>query len=463
MPQNIEPHSIEAEQVLIGSVLVDNEAYHVLGTDLRAEHFYDPVHEAIWKNITGRIAKDHLASPITVAADFEGNDGLKDLGGSKYLVRMAAMSRVSDANNLAEMVVNLAEKRRILGYIRNVEHDLTHGGELGASVAELEMMLHETIGDTADPRSMSFLRAQMEAIGHMQQINEGETVSVPTGISALDDLVTFAPKRYTILGGSTSMGKSALAIWLTYAAAKQGYGVGFDSLEMPETDIANRLNSIESRVPYKAMDRPQSDNVFHEVIEAARRLEAMPVEIFSDRVRDVPSILSEAKRLKHKWQPNDKFKGLRLLVVDYLQLVRGKGESQFVRLSQVANDLKQVAKMLDVHVLALAQVDRKISASDDYKIARPKLAHLRGSGDLENAPDNVIFIHRPEYYLKRQTPPDKPEDRADWEQEVSSWAGKAEIIVEKARMGDIGVVQVGCDLATNRFWDLEDNQGDIEF
>jgi replicative DNA helicase len=132
--------------------------------------------------------------------------------------------------------------------------------------------------------------------------------------------------------------------------------------------------------------------------------------------------------------------------------MRGRGESQFVQLSRIANDLKQVAKQLDVHVLALAQIDRKIVEREDK---RPRLSDLRGSGDLENAPDNVMFCYRPEYYLKRQQPPKDIEKRADWEAECADWAGKAEIIIEKARMGEITSVTVGCDMGTNRFWDLE--------
>ncbi|TNE43411.1 MAG: hypothetical protein EP341_11355 [Sphingomonadales bacterium] len=276
-------------------------------------------------------------------------------------------------------------------------------------------------------------------------------------------MLSLGPKRYTILAGATSMGKTALGIWIGYAAAQAGYGVGFVTLEMPEEDLAKRVNSIVSQVPYKAYDRPMSEALFRKTIDAAKELEALPMEIFSDRVRDIPSILSEGKKLKRKMQPNGPFKGFKLLVVDYLQLVRGRGESAFVRLSQVANDLKQVAKQLDVHVIALAQIDRKIGDRGDHvNDKRPRLSDLRGSGDLENAPDNVIFIHRPEYYLSRETPPKKDEERADWLADCAHWKDKAELIIAKARMGDICSVTVKTDMATNRFEDIA-SQEDFEF
>lgn len=457
-----EPHSTEAEQMLIGAVMANNELYHQVGSIVRPEHFYDPLHGAIWSNIAQRVMRDHLASPVTLSADFEGHDGLKEVGGPSYLVKMAGMGIQSATGDMALQVVELWQKRKVLEKIRSVEHDLCHGNDLAPSVAELELMLHEAQEESTDPRSMSLFKAMTLSVQHMDDLNQGREVGIPTGLKSLDEMVTLAPKRYSVLGGSTSMGKTALGIWIMYSAAKAGAGVGFVTLEMPEQDLAKRANAIASQVPYKAMDRKTSENTFRQVVEGVKTLQDLPVEIFSEKVRDVPSILSEGKRLKRKWKPQGEFQGLKLLVIDYIQLVRGKGESSFVRLSQVANDLKQVAKMLDVHVLALAQVDRKISASGEHSEARPKLAHLRGSGDLENAPDNVLFIHRPEYFLTRQTPPQKVEERADWEAELSAWKGKAEIIIEKARMGDIGSIKVGCDMATNRFWSLED-QGDMEF
>lgn len=455
MTEQIEPHSIEAEQQVIGAVLVNNDAYHTIER-LRPDHFYEPLHARIWAHAASRIEADQLASPITAKAALEGDEGLKQLGGPGYLVRLAAAADPSAVRHYAAMVRDFHGKRAVLEEVRGIEVDLTGGGDLADAVSKLEIMLMQREDDSAAPRSMSFLKALRQSVEQMQEVREGRDVGIPTGLPSLDNMVSLSPKRYTVLGGSTSMGKTALAIWLMYTAAKAGHGVGYLTLEMGEEDIAKRLKSIESQIPYKAMDRATSDAVFRQVIEAAKAMDSLPIEIFSEKVRDVPAILSEAKRLKHRMPANDKFRGLQLLVIDYIQLVRGKGESAFVRLSQVANDLKQVAKILDVHVLALAQVDRKISASESFEMARPRLAHLRGSGDLENAPDNVMFIHRPEYYLKRQTPPQKVDERADWEADCERWKNRAEIIIEKARMGDIGAVTVGCDLATNRFWDLEE-------
>lgn len=453
--------SIEAEQQVLGAVLGVNERFHDVSGFLRPDHFWDPVHALIWKNIAARVSRDHMVSPITVSSDLIQSDGFQALGGGSYLAK--AVGNCVSSSQVAEyakMLVDLHGRRLLAGRLDQISDEVKSGREADDAAAELELLLHEREENLDEPRTMSFLKAQTRAIEQMQEVQAGGALGVPTGMKALDEVVSLNPKRYSLLGGATSMGKTGLALSIALSAARSGYGVGFVTLEMPEEDLANRINSSVSTVPYKAYDRKMSENTWRQVIGAAKELQGLPLEIFSDRVRDVPAILSEGKKLKRKMAPGANFKGFKLLVIDYIQLVRGKGESAHVRLAQVANDLKQVAKQLDVHVLALAQIDRSIGARED---TRPALRDLRGSGDLENAPDNVLFVHRPEYYLTRQTPPKKEEERADWEADLAHWRGKAEIIIGKARMGEIGSVQVACDMGTNRFFDVPDEQQGMEF
>lgn len=456
------PHSVELEQQLLGAVLSNNDRYHSVSSLVRPEDFYDPVHGAIWRNIAARIERDHLASPVTLAADIENIPGIDDLGGQKYLVRLVGCSAAGFAvGEYARELRGLSDRRTFVDRLAEVSREVGAGEDAAYGVASLETLIAEMGENSAEPRSMSLLKAHTEAAMVQNEMRQTGGNQITTGLAALDELVAFQPSRYTILAGATSMGKTALAVWLAYAAAKAGFGVGFVSLEMGERDLAARISSIDSQVPYKALDRPMSDQLFQKVIEAMKAQEAMPIEIFSARVRDVPAILSEAKRLKAKWPPHEKgFKGLKLLVVDYIQLVRGRGSNEFHALSTVANAFKQVAKQLDVHVIALAQIDRKIG---DRDVPRPRLSDLRGSGDLENAPDNVIFGFRPEYYLSRAALNEKDvEKRADIEADLERCRGKMEIIVAKARMGELGSVMVGCDMATNRFYDLV-QQGEVDF
>lgn len=459
----LKPHNIELEQQILGAVLTDNEAYHRISGIVTKEHFFDQVHAEIWRRTAERIELDHIASPVTLRTDLELHEGLKQLGGPAYLARIAAGAISSFAVvDYATHLVELARRRTLLDGFKAVADGFQSGGmDADGAVASTELMLAEQEGSRAEPRAMSLLRAHTLAIAQANEQAQGNILAVPTGLAELDEAVVLRPKRYTVLAGATSMGKTASVVHIAKAAADAGFGVGFVSLEMAEEDLANRINSIDSRIPYKVMDRPMSEGTFRKMIETAKAQEALPIEIFSEKVRDVPSILSEGKRLQRKMQARGQFKGFKLLIIDYIQLMRGKGSNEFHALSKIANDLKQVAKMLDVHVIALAQLDRKLGERED---PRPRLSDLRGSGDLENAPDNVIFVYRPEYYLERQLLNCKDiEERADLEALMLQFKGKAEFIIAKARMGELGTVTVNCDLGTNRFWDVEAPQGGFEF
>jgi replicative DNA helicase len=446
------PHNVEAEQQLLGALLTNNDLAHKVTGILKTDDFYDPVHKRVFIAAMARIERGDLASPVTLRADMEHDSGLQEIGGPAYLMRLAGAAISSFAViDFAKLIAEMARRRDLLALCEQVTARIMSDEPAGAAMADMEMFLHkqEPVGD---PRSMSLLKAHTEAIQDVYDVGRGQSPAIPSGLASLDEAVSLRRGRYTILAGSTSMGKTALAQWISYSAAKAGFGVGFVSLEMPERDLAARMNSIDSQIPYKAFERAMSENTMRKVIEAAKAQEAMPFEIFSSRVRDIPAILSEARKLKHKWPVDPRgFKGLALLVVDYIQLIRGKGRS-FDVLSEAANELKQIAKLLDVHVIALAQIDRGVMEREN---TRPGLSDLRGSGDLENAPDNVIFCHREEYFLARRPQPKKADEMADWLADLEASKGKMDLIVAKARMGELGTVKVGCDMATNRFFDLD--------
>lgn len=454
--------SPELEQQILGAVLANNDRFHEIGSIVREEHFYEHIHAAIWRNMKGRIERDHIVTPVTLASDLASHEALQSVGGKVYLARLMACSVSGFAvRDFAVMLHEMYQRRTLAGRFEQLAAELRSGRAADDAAAEVELMMMERAELSADPRTMSFNQAQMLMIEEMHEIKEGRRVGVETGLRTLDDVISLNAQHYTLLAGSTSMGKTALALHIAFSAAKAGQGVGFVTLEMPEQDLAKRVNSIESGMAYNTYDRAMSEQSFRQVVETAKAQQALPFEVFSEKVRDVPAILSEGKKVARKMQQRGL--KLKLLVVDYIQLVRGRGESAVVRLSQVANDLKQVAKQLDCHVLALAQVDRtlaKLDSWDQWAQARPGLPHLRGSGDLEMAPDNVLFVFRPQYFLTppRCTVPSDPADRADWEAEYEQWKGRAEIIIGKARMGEIGSVTVGCDLSVNRFWDLDDGQ-----
>lgn len=460
-----EPHNVELEQQIIGAVLINNELYHKVGGMVSKDHFFDPVHARIWSHMAGRIANDHLASPITIKSDMDSDEGLKELGGPTYLARLAGGAISSFAiTDYARDLIEVAERRRILAVAREIAAGIEAGGSAADAVSGMELAaMAAAEGMSTEKRSTSLLRAHSQALEQMHRARTTGEAGISSGLKSLDELLLFKPKRSTLIAGATSMGKTSLGTWITYTAAKQGYGVAFASLEMGEEDLANRLNSIDSRVPYRVMDRPMSETLFLKVVEAAKAQQTLPIEILSDRVRDIPAILSETRRLQKQWKPEGAFKGLGMLVIDYIQLIKGRGSS-FEVLSQASQAVKSISKMVDIPVVALAQVSRDMSKRES-KI--PHLGDLRGAGDLENDADNVIFCHRPSYYLERelQDPPSDIEEHADLEAAFSATKNVMDIIVAKQRMGPIGSCRVGCDMGTNRFWDLagDDGQGEIDF
>lgn len=462
--------SVEAEQQLLGAILCNNDLFHKVGSMLAADHFYEPLHGRVWKNIAGRIAADHVASPVTLKVDFEGDEALEVLGGAKYFVRMAGAAIGSFAvADYARMIADLAAKRKMVETLAQTRDAILSGLPLSDAQSELELFLHQAQGEGDMPRSMSLLAANTKSVAVLNEQYSTGRSGIPTGLDELDKLIGGLHRQeLTLIAGSTSMGKTAMGVYLAHHAATNGYGVGFASLEMSEVALAQRIGSIDSQIPYQALRHDFSEATFRKVVETVKAQEALPIYIYSDRVRDIPSIMSETKRLQRIHAPHGPFKGIGLLVLDYIQLVRGKGQNSLEVLGKVAIDAKQVAKSLDLPVVALAQVDRGIAKRESQV---PFLSDLRGSGDLEFAADNVIFCHRPAYYLERalQNPPKNIEERADMEAALSACRGTMDLIVAKQRMGPIGQCRVACDMGTNRFWNLgfsdltKTNQQEIAF
>lgn len=457
------PHNVELEQQVLGAVLSNNDLL-MKAQSVTPEHFYDPVHAAIWKNITARIARDHVATAVTVKSDLEHNTGLAELGGTQYLARLVGASvGASFIADYARELVEIADRRVMLETLQDVQERVRSGLPGSDARSELELFIHQSEAVSATPRSMSLLAAHTKSINDINERYQSGEVGLSTGLTDLDDLTGgLHPGELTLVAGSTSMGKTAMGIWLAYHAASRRAPtmVGFASLEMSEVALSQRFASIDSEIPYQALRKTISEATFRAVVEGVKKQDALPIHIYSDRVRDIPSILSESRRLQKLHPPSDLgFKGFGLLVIDYIQLVRGKGFNTAERLGQVAMDAKQVAKALSVPVVALAQVDRGLAKRDSPV---PFLADLRGSGDLEFAADNVIFTHRPEYYLERdllQNPSMPVDERADVEAALAACKGTMDLYVAKQRMGPIGKCRVRVDMGLNTFSDINQQEG----
>lgn len=449
-------YSVELEQQILGACFASKlSAEKAIGM-IKPDHFAEFVHAEIFKVIAQRHSEARAIDANLVFSDFTALRDLEKLGGKAYLVKIAA-SAVSQSmvGDYCKELILLSRKRDFAEALDAAVESLKMGKDVSDSIGIVEAQVSKLDWSDSEPKSVSILSAFTKTISRKLESLNGEEFDIPTGIKELDDYCPLLPGELTIIGGATSMGKTAFSMWLAYSAATRGHGVGVVSLEMTDERLADRILALKTKIPYKALRKDVSSKTLETLGEAANSLRDLPIQIIQSKVREIPSIISETRKLMFHWQPNGEFKGLRLLIVDYLQMVKGTGKNRHEQLNDIANELKEIAKSLNIHVVALAQVNRVLGLQDD---PRPKLSHLAGSSGLENAADNVMFCYRPEYYLSRETPPKKTEDRADWEAALSASKNVMEVIVAKQRMGEVGTKRLKCDIGTNRFWSDEDQQ-----
>ena len=268
------------------------------------------------------------------------------------------------------------------------------------------------------------------------------------------------PSHLYLTDGYIATHNTAVATAIAHNVAKSGYGVGFASLEMSDAELAMRINSIESKTAYQKMRNGDiNEEEFRSLMQTAKNQESLPIHIYNSQVRTVGAIMSEAKRSIAMMKPNGDFKGFGVLIVDYIQLIRGKGQGRYEVVTEISQQLKAMAKVLGVPVIGIAQLSRGFKQRDDM---RPHLSDLKDSSQLEQDADAVIFCYRDHYYLERQEPPKDIGELALWEEAKEASKNVMELIVAKQRMGAVGKVRVGCDIKTNRFWDLG-HQGKMSF
>ncbi len=465
------PHNIEAEQQLLGAVLTNNDVYDRIAAILRAKHFYDPVHRRIYEVAEQRIQRNALASPVTLKPLLEDDPGLAELGGPAYLVRLAANAISSyAARDFAQMVHDLAVRRDLI--------DL--GGELvqrAASAEEAdkpdeliiatEQQLYQ-IAETgqAEKGFQSFLTAVTDAVqmANAAYQRDGGLAGISTGLIDMDKKLGGLHKSdLLILAGRPSMGKTSLATNIAFNIAKaykrgklrdgslgavDGGVVGFFSLEMSAEQLAARVLSEAAQVPSEQIRRGDMTEVeFRRFVEAAKDLEACPLFIDDTAALPISQLAARARRLKRE-------KGLDVLIIDYLQLVRPASakDSRVNEVSEITQGLKAIAKELDIPVIALSQLSRQVENREDK---RPQLSDLRESGSIEQDADIVMFVYREEYYVEREKPGEDQLDKmAEWQERMARLHGRAEVVIGKQRHGPIGTVELSFEGQFTRFGNL---------
>ena len=474
------PHNIEAEQQLLGCILTNNDVYDRIAALVKSEHFYDPVHQRIFEKSAARIQKNALASPVTLKPFFEDDDGLKELGGPSYLVRLAgAAISAFAARDYAQMIYDLAVRRELIALGRDISAKAAKvdlASEPRDQITEAEQHLYK-LGEqgVAERGFQSFLKAAVEAVNTANAAYQrgGGLSGISTGLTDLDKkLGGLHPSDLLILAGRPSMGKTSLATNIAFNIAKaykkgrthdghegavEGGVVGFFSLEMSAEQLAARILSEASEVPSEQIRRgDMTEGEFRRFVDAAKSLESCPLYIDDTPALPISQVAARARRLKRTH-------GLDVLMIDYLQLLKGsssKGDNRVQEVSEITQGLKAIAKELNIPVIALSQLSRQVEQREDK---RPQLSDLRESGSIEQDADCVMFVYRESYYLGRAEPREGSPEHLQWQEDMDRLEHQAEVVIGKQRHGPIGIVKLAFDADTVRFGNLAHGYEEVSY
>ncbi len=466
------PQNVEAEQQLLGAILTNNEVFDRVSSFLKSDHFFEPTHARIYEIAAARIQKNALASPVTLKAFLEDDPGLKELGGPGYLARIAGAAISSfAARDYAQMIYDLAVRRELIRLGRDISAKAARvdvASEPREQIVEAEQALYSLAEQGQAERGFqSFLKAVTDAVmvANAAYQRDGGLAGISTGLLDLDKkLGGLHPSDLLILAGRPSMGKTSLATNIAFNIAKafkrgqrpdgiegavNGGVVGFFSLEMSAEQLAARILSEAAEVPSENIRRgDMTEAEFRRFVEAAKALEACPLYIDDTPALPIAQVAARARRLKRTH-------GLDVLMVDYLQLLRGSSrgsDNRVQEVSEITQGLKAIAKELNIPVVALSQLSRQVENREDK---RPQLSDLRESGSIEQDADVVMFVFREEYYREREKPGDHDlEGMAKWQQVMEQVHGKAEVIIGKQRHGPIGSVELSFEGRFTRFGNL---------
>jgi replicative DNA helicase len=463
------PHNFEAEQALLGAILVNNEACDRVSSFLKPEHFFDALHGRIYDHAAKLIWAGKRATPITLKTFFLADEPVGELTVPQYLGRLAAnATTIINAEDYGRTVYDLAIRRNLIqigeGMV-NTAYDAPIDAPPAVQIEDTEQKLYE-LAETGKYGSgfEPFTTALTDAIDMAANAyrRDGGLSGLATGFTDLDQRMGgLQPSDLIIVAGRPSMGKTALATNIAYHVAQSyrrdpdsdgaidGAVVGFFSLEMSAEQLATRIISEQSYIPSERIRRGRIESEeFDRIVEVSQELQNLPLYIDQTGGITVAQLAARARRLKRQ-------RDVGLIVVDYLQLLSGSSrrasEGRVQEVSEITTGLKALAKELHVPVLALSQLSRQVEQREDK---RPQLADLRESGSIEQDADVVLFVFREEYYVERRQPRENTEEHKQWQQEMDLVTGKAEVIIGKQRHGPTGTVRLQFTPEFTRFGNL---------
>ncbi len=456
------PNNIEAEQSVIGSILLNNEIFDEINILITSKNFYDPMHQKIFSAIEKLIYSGMLANPITLKNYFENEKD--ELNVPDYLFKITKFSTSSRQTiEYSKLIYDLYVKRELIKISENII-DIAKLNDLDNDGRSIIENFEKSLFDLAEKGSFSSslvkfdeaMKMTIEMASNAYKNEEG-IVGVPTGLTDLDDRLGGLHKSdLLIIAGRPSMGKTSLATNIAFNAAKkiQNDGrkstIAFFSLEMSSEQLSTRILAEQSRIKSNDIRRGRiSEEQFDKFIETSKNISELPLYIDETPAISIAALSNRARRIKRLY-------GLDMVVVDYIQLMKASNfrEGRVQEISEITQGLKALAKELSLPVLALSQLSRAVEHRDDKK---PQLADLRESGSIEQDADVVMFVYREAYYLQGKEPRPATVEHAEWQAKMNDISHLAEIIIGKQRHGPTGNVMLEFEAMFTKFKDIQNN------
>ena len=468
-PKNIknkQPSNIEAEQALLGSILINNDIIDEISNIVNSSIFYDPAHIKIYEVIENLNNKGMVANPITLKNYFEKDNMLNEVGGTEYLVKLTRYSGSSkQAIDYAKIIHEMYLRRELVMISDRLSADTLNANSQEQNAENIIESTEKSLFDLAERGSFSqsFLKFnqaldQTIQMATMAMQSDQGLVGVPTGLTDLDEKLGGLHKSdLIILAGRPSMGKTALATNIAYNAAQyiqkreEKSSVAFFSLEMSSEQLSTRILSEQAKIRSDDIRRGKvTEQEINRYIETSRNIYNLPLYIDETPAITIATLSNRARRIKRLF-------GLSLIVVDYIQLMKSnsnKNDGRVQEISEITQGLKALAKELSVPILALSQLSRAVEQRDDKQ---PQLSDLRESGSIEQDADVVMFVYREAYYLERKQPKLGSIEYAEWQSKMNDVNGLADIILGKQRHGPTGTIKVEFEGIYTKFKDLSKN------
>ena len=463
---NKQPSNLEAEQALLGSILVNNDIIDEVSTLINSNIFYDPAHVKIFEIIESLNNKGMIANPITLKNFFEKDNMLNEVGGTEYLVKLTRFSgSTKQAIDYAKLIHEMYLRRELVMVSDKLSSDTLTASSQEKNAEQIIEDTEKSLYQLAEKGTFSqsylkFNKALDETIKMATLAMQGDQgiIGVPTGLTDLDEKLGGLHKSdLVILAGRPSMGKTALATNIAFNASQhilnreEKSSVAFFSLEMSSEQLSTRILSEQAKIKSDDIRRGKvTEEEINRYIETSRNIYNLPLYIDETPAITIAALSNRARRIKRLF-------GLSLIVVDYIQLMRSssnKNEGRVQEISEITQGLKALAKELAIPVLALSQLSRAVEQRDDKQ---PQLADLRESGSIEQDADVVMFVYREAYYLERKQPKLGSIEHAEWQSKMNDVNGLADIILGKQRHGPTGTVKVEFEGIYTKFRDLSKN------